>query len=41
MKPSVGIWPCLNRDAIKAIAMATTPLNHIANALLSPENPWV
>ena len=27
MKPSVGIWPCLNRDAIKAIAMATMLLN--------------
>lgn len=40
MKPSVGVWPCLNRDAIKAIAMATMLLNHIANALLSPENPW-
>lgn len=40
MKPSVGIWPCLNRDAIKAIAMATMLLNHIANALLSPENLW-
>ena len=40
MKPSVGIWPCLNRDAIKAIAMATMLLNHIANALLSPQSPW-
>lgn len=40
MKPSVGIWPCLNRDAIKAIAMAAMLLNHIANALLSPENLW-
>lgn len=40
MKPSIGVWPCLNRDAIKAIAMATMLLNHIANALLSPENPW-
>lgn len=40
MKPSVGIWPCLNRDAIKAIAMATMLLNHIANALLSPQGPW-
>ena len=40
MKPGVGIWPCLNRDAIKAIAMATMLLNHIANALLSPQSPW-
>ena len=40
MKPSVGVWPCLNRDAIKAIAMATMLLNHIANALLSPQSPW-
>lgn len=40
MKPSVGIWPCLNRDAIKAIAMATMLLNHIANALFSPQSPW-
>lgn len=40
MKPSVGIWSCLNRDAIKAIAMATMLLNHIANALLSPQSPW-
>lgn len=40
MKPSVGIWPCLNRDAIKAIAMATMLLNHIANVLLSPQSPW-
>lgn len=40
MKPSVGIWPCLNRDAIKSIAMATMLLNHIANALLSPQSPW-
>lgn len=40
MKPSVGIWPCLNRDAIKAIAIAAMLLNHIANALLSPQSPW-
>lgn len=40
MKPSVGIWPCLNRDAIKAIAMAAMLLNHIANALLSRQSPW-
>lgn len=40
MKSGVGVWPCLNRDAIKAIAMAAMLLNHIANALLSPQSPW-
>ena len=39
MKTSAGMWPCLNRDAIKAIAMATMFVNHFANTLLSPDHP--
>lgn len=41
MKTTTGaVWPCLNRDAIKGIAMATMFLNHFANVLLPVQSPW-
>lgn len=41
MKKTTGaVLPCLSRDAIKAVAMVTMLLNHIANVLLPPQSPW-